>query len=442
MSTNYMTTPKIIHFLWLNFNHNQDGILDNKLLFFIKRITNLHPSYKIHFVSKWDECISDINLDYKWIIDVLLNPSIGGAHKSDLLRFYYLYTIGGVWVDVSTFIVDPFDELVERNKNGFTCYYVPYKICQSWMIKPLQTLYDLIDIDNYSNISNKICSVLQDKYEKYPFITENYFCISQQYHEIPLKVLEMFKKYYQSFNLSSNENVNNSRNKYMFTMFNDIFDNNTGILKSVDEQLTGIYKTSNDKFLNDIFDGSYLFNYLMMYIVIADYAIAQNFSLHMTLNEKRKNIISKYSNYGNIICKNNACYDLQLKNSDKDDNIIFLLSASYNRLSKWNDNLEKRITWENTIAGDIIFKASSNEEAISSLNKINITQLKFGSWSRNSPVIDKLMKLFTTTQPRSIKDSALNSKKSKESNKISNGSKKSKEMVENKVNNIKDILKI
>lgn len=36
-------TPKIIHFLWLNFNKKTDGMLDETLTFFKNRIEALHP---------------------------------------------------------------------------------------------------------------------------------------------------------------------------------------------------------------------------------------------------------------------------------------------------------------------------------------------------------------------------------------------------------------
>ena len=100
-----METPKIIHFLWLNFNNNSDGIIDTTLSFFIDRIKELHPDYEINFINNWDKCMESINDEYSWIKHIIINKNIGGAHRSDVLRFYYLYTMGGVWVDISTFLV-------------------------------------------------------------------------------------------------------------------------------------------------------------------------------------------------------------------------------------------------------------------------------------------------------------------------------------------------
>ena len=148
-------TSKIIHILWLNFNDKKDGVLDSTLKFFKDRIEELHKKddgWTINFISKWDECLKSIE-NAQWLRDLLDNEYVGAAHKSDALRYYYLNKMGGVWVDISTFLVSPLDKLVEQNKNGFTCYYMPSDVCASWLIKLSSDIFEEITMKQYKEKS-------------------------------------------------------------------------------------------------------------------------------------------------------------------------------------------------------------------------------------------------------------------------------------------------
>jgi hypothetical protein len=392
-----MESPKIIHCLWLDFDKKADGTIDYKLNFFLDRIKELHPQphWEINFISSYKTCIDDI-VDNTWIKTVINNPNIGAAHKSDVLRFYYLYTRGGIWIDLSTFLITSLDDLVNINENGFTCYHVPIDMSQSWMIKPLSSLYDLIPINNYIEILKLTTTQLKPKYFKFNFLAENYFCISQKNHEIPLKVLKMLKDFYTNNDMSTKEKVLIANNEIMLLMLNTLFDN-TGVLLNINNQLATIYKepVHRNGFLNDMFFGGYLFNYLMLSKAIFDFSIKKYGKLNLLpLNQKRNKIIQEHKiiEISSFICKNNYCNDFIINISE--GNNINLLSSSYNRLSKWNNNMEKRISWDNTISGNLINKAKTKEQIIEKLINIDILQLKFGSWTRQSKVVNKLILLF------------------------------------------------
>lgn len=408
-----MTTPKKIHFLWLNFNNNSDGVLNSQLLFFVNRIKELHPTYNINFINKWKECMDSLDDDFDWIKRLIQNPNLGAAHKSDILRFYYLYKIGGVWVDISTFFVVPIDDLVEQNKDGFTCFYVPHNVCQTWIYKPLATLYDLLPVDNLAGLSQFVHCDMNDKYSNFTFIPESYFCISNKNNPICNTILEMYKEFHNDADMTSKQSFINSRNRYIHKLCCDIFDNNTGILKPIIEQSKNIWKTepSHSEFLNNIYDSGYLFIYLMMFVAIAEYSLTHEMTPKKLNNDKRVRVLGGVPDDIQGICNSNACYNITLSNKDAFSNPkIHLLSGSYNRLSKWNNKLEQRLSWNDTLAGDIIEKATDKDDLIRKLMEIDITQLKFGAWTRDSSIIPKLMHLFPQTSTEKIRGIKINKK--------------------------------
>ena len=229
---------------------------------------------------------------------------------------------------------------------------------------------NLIPINNYAEILNLTTSTLNPTYSKFNFLAENYFCIYQKNHEIPLQVLNMLKNFYTT---------------------------NNEIMLNINNQLETTYNVPDkrNEFLNDMFSGGYLFNYLMLSQAIFDFSIKKSGKLNLlSLNQKKNKIIQEHENIeiSSFICKDHFCNDLII-NIRKDNNIN-LLSSSYTRLSKWNNNMDKRISLENTISCDLINKATTEEQITDQLNKIDITQLKFGSWSRGPPIVDKLILLF------------------------------------------------
>ena len=400
-NSNGNNTPKIIHFLWLNFNKKADGALDEKLTFFKDRIISLHKDWQINFVSKWNECLDSIKNE-EWLLKLLDNPFIGPAHKSDALRYYYLYTMGGVWVDISTFLVSPLDDLISQNKDGFTCYYMPSDVAASWIIKITSDIYESITVKEYQDYFIPIQeNTIKIKNKSFDFIPENYFLISSIHNEVCGDVLEQLKSYWTDSmkRINSVEDYCYENNKLIFDLCKNIYD--FDIKKYAYLNLANNKNNRNQKkeimpkILKYYFECGYFFNYLQLYNGIINYSIKNNGILKNVENSNvREKIIkqNKLSSFSQALCYQGACNEkiIEFKNMNKN---IHLLSASYNRLSKWSNKREKRLTWEDTLAGDII-KGENPSNILSTLKNMEVEQLKFSAFTRNSPAVLQLMKLF------------------------------------------------
>lgn len=222
-------TPKIIHFLWLDFKKKANGVLDDTLEFFRKRIEALHPvekGWQINFISNWENCIQSITGE-EWLLNLINNSFVGPAHKSDALRYYYLYTMGGIWVDISTFLVTPFDDLVAQNKDGFTCYYMPSDVCASWLIRLSSDIFEGITMHNYIEkvvpVQSKIISI---KNKSFDFITENYFLISSKENEVCKGVLDQLETFWTNALKVIHSDDDNcvQLNIYMYELFMKVYD--------------------------------------------------------------------------------------------------------------------------------------------------------------------------------------------------------------------------
>ena len=103
-----MSIPKKIWALWCNFKDKADGVLNPRLTYFKNRIVQQHPGWEINIITSWDQLIEFIS-DNETLLDLLDNPIVGGAHKSDAIRFYLLNKFGGFWLDISTFLFTSLD---------------------------------------------------------------------------------------------------------------------------------------------------------------------------------------------------------------------------------------------------------------------------------------------------------------------------------------------
>jgi hypothetical protein len=411
-------TPKIIHFLWLNFNNKADGNLDTTLNFFKDRIETLHPTdkgWKINFISNWEQCLESIKSE-KWLLELLNNDYVGPAHKSDALRYYYLYTMGGVWVDLSTFLVTSFDNLVEQNKEGFTCYYMPSNVCASWLIKLSSEIFESITMRTYKNsiipIQNKLISI-RDK--NFDFITENYFMIFSKNNAICEDVLHQLRSFWSSTlqKINSKEDYCNELNMLMYDLFKKAYNMTIPYLDLLDLEI-GV--DTKYIILKEYFDCAYFFNYLQLYLAVCNYSNKNKGELKNISNSTEKNntiLLPDLSSFSKELCDSNSCNNKVITFTDTNKNIN-LLSASYNRLSKWSDDRSKRISWENTLAGDIL-KTENPNEVLRMLQEIEIYQLKYSSYTRSkSASIERLKELFTSysVTPEQIGKKTYSAKKS------------------------------
>lgn len=426
-------TPKIIHFLWLNFNKKTDGILDETLTFFKDRIEVLHPEdkgWKINFISKWTECLESIK-DEKWLLDLLDNDHVGPAHKSDALRYYYLYKMGGVWVDLSTFLVTSFDNLVEQNKEGFTCYYMPSNVCASWLIKLSSDIFENITMKNYINnivpIQNNLINIRNPDFN---FITENYFMIFSKNHEICKDVLDQLESFwnYALPRIKSNKHYCNELNMLMYHLFQEAYDITISNFPYLGLLNGNIKNSVKNRILKEYFDCSYFFNYLQLYLAVRNFSTTNRGRLTDIPNSEKKNRTinsTVLSSFSKELCESRSCNNKVITFADTNKNIN-LLSASYNRLSKWSDDRDKRISWENTLAGDILMDRDP-KKVLKNLQDIEIYQLKYSSFTRSrSESINSLKRLFMSNiglLSNNIEASLEDSIKALEAIKISGGSR-------------------
>jgi hypothetical protein len=125
--------PNIIWSLWINFdNLDGDQVLDDSIMFFVENIKRLHPeplwAYNIIQSLKDIEKFLEEYEDIEIIKIIMMDKNIKPAHKSDFIRFILLKYYGGYWLDITTFIVAPLDEIIPdyynigefSNLQGFT----------------------------------------------------------------------------------------------------------------------------------------------------------------------------------------------------------------------------------------------------------------------------------------------------------------------------------
>lgn len=480
---NVEETPKLIHYMWLDFNNlntSEAKELTGNLKFFQDRIHEMHDhddGWDINYISVIDTVKEEIKKhgdQYLWILDILDNKHIGPAHKSDVLRFFYLYTQGGVWMDITTILIEPLGDLVEKNYKGFSCYYMPQKLAQSKMLG-FELLHNLVPYPTYHHIMHigekeekeELFAPMKD--ERYKFIPENYFIISRKEHPICLRILQMFEEHYKNTDFCSREEVNAHHDKYMFELFGEIFQDK-GIIKELNIQKRA--ESFDDpewgegqlvKMLKKITGagaGSYLFNYLMMYVAIRDFSNKKGLKSTVITSKKRnfvlnknqnsqfddaeetnnvagaaaeeekeevqdnnvKNFITSARKYNDFVCEEESCKDLLLTKNPKKENInidelkldeneIYLMSAQYIRLTKWSDALVDRLlTWDNTpikeLMGnfnnikdmDKIEKSDTLMKFKKQLDELDITQIKFSSWTRNMDVAKQIIALLSVKE--------------------------------------------
>jgi hypothetical protein len=161
------------------------------------------------------------------------------------------------------------------------------------------------------------------------------------------------------------------------------------------------------KYFSDIeLGGSYFFNYMQLTNILYEYVTQNNFKDSIPKVDKKSNldsILNKY-NVATKVCDNsyqeicsyvdttNDCCNVKYTNSDNTDN-IYLLSASYVRFGKYSSIRDYRLTWENTCLGDIIINMEP-EAIIEILRASQFYQLKFSSFTKNSPIVKHLKDKF------------------------------------------------
>lgn len=427
---------KIIWLLWLDFANKDDGVITSDLLFYLGRLYKIHPEYKIVYIYKWEylqKLLNIVNNEnggefdknvLKTLKKVLDNKTVGGAHKSDFIRYFLLYYYGGFWIDASSFIVSSFNMYVNENIN-FVCYHTAKTDAIEWSFKTLGDLYDNIgssvDREKWKKTYTESLGIKnKEPFNKYDFITENYFIGAEKNNIIIKNTLDKLYIFWEKTMDELNKLIGKASNDYMnkilcYRLNIDIHESIIKIMSvnSIDHSALGRRELSENlrmQIYNHLYDCGYLFNYYQLYISVCDYI--ENKKI---IEPHIENYFQKLKDYREnsdflkiILPENNSvfsyCTDAICSSYQYGD--VLLIPSNYNRLGKWSYNVKQRISWEETIIGLILDttkgyidknphdRHSIINNTIGILSDIGFNQFKFGSFTRKSKIISLLKELF------------------------------------------------
>ena len=407
-----MSIPKIIWAIWLNFDKKEDGKLDKRLKWYKERIINLHPTWEINIIDKWNDLLEYISEDLL-LVSVIENNYIITASKSDAIRFFLLNKYGGFWLDFSTFLICPIDIYLQKQPNAsFICYYTPSFMIEQVIFDSLGKMMDGVKwsrIIEKFKVRQKKYIRLNNKYSKYPYIPESFFVASKPnnyiIHDIYNEIMIFWKKTLPLVN--NKEELTFFINKNMSKLTSEIF-----IMNSLDLNLSTQFNEENitntefkGSLLDNVWHGAYILIYLQMYKSFIKYIKLHRVNIH---GENIGNL-SLHSPHRTSLCfddnRINSCQNIIVKNNCKSE-VLYLLSLSYNRLIKWRDTEEERISFHNTYIETMLKKvttgALSKDVLLDTLTNNGIYQIKFSHWTRNSHIIEMLMKIYTNKKTRKI----------------------------------------
>jgi hypothetical protein len=401
-----MSIPKIIWALWCNFDTKTNGKLTPSVEYFKNRIIEQHleSEWKINIITSWDKLISYISKN-PVLLEILNNKFIIPAHKTDAIRFFLLQEYGGFWLDISTFLFTSLDIYYEKQPNAtFIGYYTPPFMVEEIMFSSLGDMFDSV---KYDQVVKKFKTIqtdyikLNEKYINYPFIPENFFIASIPKHPIISEILKNMLKFWEDSMplITDKETLCHQINLLMNDLAEQVFTikhlNNDLIKSYTNDDITNNNFLKN--ILNDQWHCGYIFNYIQMYIAVVNY-IEQN-NLQITQEENAKELKTDYNQDLCSIDNNiNACKNIVATNI-KDKTVIYLLSLSHNRLIKWANTMDERISFDNTYISNLLndigkTPGTTKESVIQHIIGMGIYQIKFSSWTRGSRIIEKIMETY------------------------------------------------
>jgi hypothetical protein len=408
--------PKIVWLLWLDFDKKADGILTTDILYFKDRIVHLHDSsWQINAITKWSDLI-DLVKGNDIITKLLDNVFVASAHKSDMIRFYLLYTYGGFWLDFSTFLFCPLDIYLTNQPNAsFIGMYTPDYMIAQILFGPLS---DIQDVVKYQALLDKFLEKqsmyikLNSEYNRYPFIPENFFMASTVNNGIIHNVYQQQLDFWEKAlpHITSKETVCDMFNRLMHQLVKTVFDVNDveyTILESfnVNDYTTDVVEYT-DKLYRKLYKCSYIFNYLQIYLALVSNIRKNNGTYVLTdvtdtpVPEELKKVNICYNSQDGIPQLRQDCKAVSITLSNHE--IIYLHPLSLSRIIKWGNTVGDRISFKNTYILDVVNKAKTGHDVeliLSRLVQSGIYQVKFSSWTRNS---NMLLKQFQEKLPNPL----------------------------------------
>lgn len=402
--------------LWLNFKDltvekfNNTIIQDYEELntsddIFLKQMIRMKTEeQKIFYINKFEYLIqiqNDISnsVDKQRFKDILTNPNIGAAHKSDYIRFYLLYLYGGIWIDASTFIIQ---SLAFCNDFDFVVPYVTYGPFFQFLLRPGADAYDdLSTSDNIEWVKMFYKSTFNvKKVSDYPYVPENWFICANKEHDIIRDVIKNLNMVWDAF-LTKKGSIGSIIRK-------DIRDN----LKTIDIDIN-LKHLEDDMYSKMYLGDGYLFNYLQLHVALSNYLeknkqnvktlmdpfeIVNSNQIDLKVNGKSSNMIID-KDHIEYLCKTsliddmNMCTDVII--TTENNHKILLFSANIHRLFKWSNLMVDRINGDNTLISKMLTNAKVNESNINDIfKKYNQRVVKFGSWTRDSNLVNTLYKAY------------------------------------------------
>lgn len=401
-----MSIPKIIWALWCNFDKKTDGMLTDSIRYFKDRIIEQHPEpeWQVNIITNWEILISYISKN-EVLMQILNNEFINSAHKSDAIRFFLLSEYGGFWLDISTFLFTSLDiYYIKQPKATFIGYYTPPFMVEQIIFSSLGEMFDGV---KYNEVVKKFKTLqtdyikLNENYNTYPFIPENFFIASIPKHPIINEILFNLLKFWgDSIPLiTDKETLCYQINLLMSDLAEQVFS-----IKHINNDLIKTYThddITNNNFLKNLLNEEwhcgYVFNYIQMYIAIVNYI--KNNNLQITQEENENELKTEYNEDLCSIDNNiNACKNI-LATNQQDGSVIYLISLSYNRLIKWANTMDERISFDDTYISNLFNSIGktpgvTKETVIQDIINMGIYQIKFSSWTRKSKIIDKIMELY------------------------------------------------
>lgn len=430
-----MTIPKIIWAIWCNFDGKTDGTLTDRLTYFKDRITTQHPGWSVNIITKWNELIDYFKEDEN-LLKIVNNSFISAQHKSDAIRFFLLKKHGGFWIDISTFLLTPLDIYYEKQPNAtFISYYSPPLIIEEIIFSSLSQMVDSVKFDKIieqmQNIQPNYIK-LKEPYKDFPFMPENFFIASIPNHPIINDIYEQLLSFWNIAipKIDDKKSLCYQINLLMNKLGDELFD-----INNLDYELSKKYLSSDvtdhnfsENLLTNVWNCGYLFNYLQMYIAIVNYI--KKYKCEITQESNSRELRSEYRadlcftddiSNGSI----DSCKNIIINNSS-DGSVGYLLSLSYNRLLKWANTMEDRVSFNNTYIKDRLDEIgttpdeASKEKILQDIIDAGIYQIKFSSWTRGSGIIERFMKLYPNVHSGGLK----NKKKSRKTKKRKNQKRK------------------
>jgi hypothetical protein len=135
-------------------------------------------------------------------------------------------------------------------------------------------------------------------------------------------------------------------------------------------------------------------------------------NLQITQEENANELKTEYNEDLCSIDNNiNACKNI-LGTNQQDGSVIYLISLSYNRLIKWANTMDERISFDNTYISNLFNSIGktpgvTKETVIQDIINMGIYQIKFSSWTRKSKIIDKIMELYPLNSSIKLSKSSL-----------------------------------